>query len=114
AGLAAAKIVCLLRELALQYGDAQRATCGMLRLEPNAINVIPEKAVLSIDLRNSDPGLFRRAQQQLAAYLETLAAEDGMAVDVRELVNLDPVQFDPGIVTTIWESAKALSYPARR
>ena len=114
AGLAAAKIVCLLRELALQYGDAQRATCGMLRLEPNAINVIPEKAVLSIDLRYSDPGLFRRAQQQLAAYLETLAAEDGMAVDVRELVNLDPVQFDPGIVTTIWESAKALSYPARR
>lgn len=114
AGLAAAKIVCFLRELAEQFGDTQRATCGMLRFSPNAINVIPEQALLSVDLRNSDPGQFRRAQQQLASYLETLAAAEGVVVTARELVNLDPVRFDPGIVTAIWESAKALGYPARR
>lgn len=114
AGLAAAKIICFLRELAEQHGETQRATCGMLRLSPNAINVIPEQAVLSVDLRNSDPGPFRRAQEQLASFLEMLAAEEGVKIAARELVNLDPVQFDAGIAAAILDSAAALGYPARR
>lgn len=114
AGLAAAKLVCFLRELAEAHGDTQRATCGMLRFSPNAINVIPEQALLSVDLRNSDREQLRRAQQQLAAYLETLAAAEGVVITARELVNLDPVRFDPGIVKAILDSAAALGYPARR
>ena len=51
AGLAAAKLIESLREIAVSIGENQRATCGMITFEPNAINVIPGKAVLTCATR---------------------------------------------------------------
>ena len=65
AGLAAAKMVAALREIATTIGGEQRATCGMITFEPNAINVIPGKAVFTVDLRNSDSEALVQAEKLL-------------------------------------------------
>lgn len=47
-------------------GD-QVGTVGALDLRPNLVNVVPNEAVLTVDLRNTDEALLRAAEVQLSA-----------------------------------------------
>ncbi|MGB7874506.1 MAG: M20 family metallo-hydrolase, partial [Anaerolineales bacterium] len=114
AGLAAAKMIESLREIAIEIGGEQRATCGMIAFEPNAINVIPSKAVFTVDLRNSDSVALNEAEERLYARARELEASDGVTVTFRELEHVLPVQFDPTIVDMIEQTAIELGIPARR
>jgi N-carbamoyl-L-amino-acid hydrolase len=114
AGLAAAKLVESLREIALSIGGNQRATCGMIAFEPNAINVIPGKATLSVDLRNPNNDDLVRAEEWLYTRAREIEASDGVSISIRDLEHILPVQFDPGIVTAIEQAAAELGIPSRR
>ena len=67
AGLAAAKLIISMREIASDIGGEQRATCCMIAFEPNAIDVIPGKATFTVDLRNSDGEDLAEAEERLYA-----------------------------------------------
>ena len=54
AGYAAGAIVQFLRELTQSMGGNQLATCGVVDLEPNLINVIAQRARVTVALRNTD------------------------------------------------------------
>jgi len=114
AGLAAAKIIQYLRELALDLGGDQRATCGILRFEPEIINVIPGKAVFTIDLRNTDETALKESEQRLRAYALELAKQDGVDIDLRLLSYVPPQAFDPRVVETVEGAAQMLGYAHRR
>lgn len=51
AGYAAARVVTFLHDRAAASNSPTVATVGTMRLEPNAINVIPSRAVFTVDLR---------------------------------------------------------------
>lgn len=114
AGLAAAKLIQSLREIALSTGGDQRATCGRIAFEPNAINVIPGKTILSVDLRNPDGGALVRAEQRLYDRAKEIEASDGVTISTRALEHVLPVKFDPGVVGTIEQAARELGIPSRR
>jgi N-carbamoyl-L-amino-acid hydrolase len=114
AGLAAAKIISYVRDLAVSLGGNQRATCGMIAFKPNAINVIPGEAVFTVDLRNSDDSALQQAENRLATFLIEVAAQEGVSITPRQLERIRPVQFHPGIVEGIEQSARSLGYPSRR
>ncbi len=46
---------------------------GCIEFKPNAINVIPSKAVFTVDLRNPDKEKLDNDEKILAAYLKDLA-----------------------------------------
>lgn len=108
AGLAAAKLIESMREIAVSIGDNQRATCGMIAFEPNAINVIPSKAVFTVDLRNSDGEALREAEEQLIAYAKKVEKSDGVTISIRDLEHVPPVKFDPAVVDIIENTANEL------
>ena len=54
AGYVAAEITTFARRLALELGDAQVATVGRLEVRPDLVNVVPNGATLTVDLRNTD------------------------------------------------------------
>jgi N-carbamoyl-L-amino-acid hydrolase len=114
AGLAAAKIIQYLRELTLDLGGDQRATCGVIRFEPEIINVVPGKAVFTIDLRNTDETALKEAEQRLRAYAEELAKQDGVDIDMRLLSYVPPQAFDPRVIETVEGAAQMLGYAHRR
>jgi N-carbamoyl-L-amino-acid hydrolase len=114
AGLAAAKMIEALRKIALDIGAEQRATCGMIAFEPNAINVIPSKAVFTIDLRNPDGIGLKEAEQRLYAYAKELEASDSVSISFRDLEHVPPVKFDPAVVNVIEGATKELGIPAKR
>lgn len=114
AGLAAAKIIQYQRELALDLGGNQRATCGIIRFEPNIINVIPGKAIFTVDLRNTDDAALKEAERRLRVFAADLAKQDGVTIDIRLMVHVPSEKFDRRMVETIEQSAKELSYSNRR
>jgi N-carbamoyl-L-amino-acid hydrolase len=114
AGLAAAKLVEALREIALSIGENQRATCGMIAFEPNAINVIPGRATLSVDLRNPDLEELAQSEERLYARAREIETSDGVTISIRSLEHVLPVKFDPGLVAVIEQAASGLEIPYRR
>ena len=114
AGLVAARIIAEVREICASMGGFQRGTCGSVRFHPDAINVIPSRATVTVDLRNTDAAALREAETRLAEFTRAAASEEGVDLQVRELVRFPPVQFDPGVVGRIGAAARDLGYPSRR
>jgi len=104
AGLAAARVITHLRDRVANAGTL--ATVGSLRLEPGAINVIPSRAVFTVDLRDPDEERLQAAEAALAGFLENLAVADGVAVSTERLARFAPVRFDPALVRRIAEAAE--------
>lgn len=98
AGHAAARVVTFLHDRATASNTPTVATVGTMRFEPNAINVIPSRAVFTIDLRDPFEHRLQTEEAALAAYLEQLATTLGVMVSVERLARFEPVIFDQHIV----------------
>lgn len=114
AGYAAAAVAHFVRALAREMGGDQVGTVGKIDLTPNLINVIAARATLTVDLRNTDEALLRQSEARLAAFLDTLAAAEGVRIATRRLARFEPVRFDAGIAGRIAAHAEALGYASRR
>ncbi|WP_396332084.1 Zn-dependent hydrolase [Burkholderia anthina] len=113
AGWAAAAIATFLRELTVASGTTL-ATIGMLRIEPNVINVIPRKAVFTVDLRDPDELRLQEAEKRLAEYLDKVAGQEGVRIATERLVRFEPVVFDAGLAAEIEASATRMGFSSRR
>ena len=113
AGYCAAAISVFMRELTIEMGGAQVATMGVTQLHPNLINVIAARAVVTVDLRNTDEALLKIAEQKVADFLVKIAAAEGVTITSHRLARFEPVKFDDGIADLIAQQAQALGYSCR-
>ncbi|WP_027057576.1 Zn-dependent hydrolase [Mesorhizobium loti] len=113
AGYAAARVVSFLHDRAAASNSPTVATVGTMRFEPNAINVIPSRAVFTVDLRDPDEQHLQAEEAALAAFLEQLAAE-GITVTVERLARFKPVVFDDRVVELIEGAARKRGLASRR
>ncbi|WP_454813912.1 allantoate amidohydrolase [Labrys neptuniae] len=114
AGHAAARVITFLREKAVATNTPSVATVGSLQFEPNAINVIPARAILTVDLRDPDETRLREAESDLASFLEGLARSEGVTVCAERLARFEPVVFDNGLVEQIEQAAGRNGLRCRR
>jgi N-carbamoyl-L-amino-acid hydrolase len=114
AGLAAARINVFLRELALELGHPQVATVGHMELGPNLVNVVPRRALLTLDLRNTDETVLRGAEERAFAFVKDAASAEGLGVEMSSLARFEPVDFDAGIVDEVEATASRLGHSVRR
>ncbi len=112
AGLAAAKVNVFVRQLV----EASKgvATVGTIEFKPNAVNVIPSKAVFTVDLRNPIKEKLDNDEKALAEYLKDLEKSDGVKITTERMTEFDPVPFDEGIVEKIEAAAKERGLTSRR
>lgn len=113
AGYAAARVVTFLHDRATAANSPTVVTVGTMRLEPNAINVIPSRAVFTVDLRDPDEQRLQEQEAALAVFLEQLAGE-GITVSVERLARFEPVIFDGRVVELIEAAAKKRGLASRR
>ena len=97
AGLAASKVNVFMRERCLASSGKTVCTVGTMALEPNAVNVIPSKAVFTVDVRNPNEEKLKEEEMALAAYLKKLEETDHVKIHTERLVPFEPVEFDNGI-----------------
>ncbi|OWV80434.1 Zn-dependent hydrolase [Rhizobium sp. R635] len=114
AGHAAARVVTFLRERAKASNTPTVATVGCMSFEPNAINVIPSRAIFTVDLRDPDEDRLREEEAALADFLKSLSAEEQVGISVERLARFEPVKFDQGIVTLIEKAARDRGLACRR
>ena len=114
AALVAAQVTVFVRELTVRMGGSQLATVGSVRLSPNLVNVIANKAVFTVDLRNTDSAALVRAENDLTAYVQQVAVAEGVRVSSRVLARFEPVTFDPTVVNMVEQQAQALGCSHQR
>lgn len=114
AGLAAARVGLFLREHILRSNAPSVATIGTMRFEPDAINVIPSRAVFTVDLRDPDEDRLQALESALSDFLRHLEQEEHVNVSVERLARFEPVIFDSAIVEAIEVSASARGLKSRR
>jgi N-carbamoyl-L-amino-acid hydrolase len=113
AGFVAAAIACYARQLAGEI-DGQVATVGALTLAPNLVNVVPNRAVMTVDLRNPDEASLARAEAAMARFVDATAAREGVGVTRRKLARFAPVEFDPEVIGLVEGTAASLGLSVRR
>ena len=114
AGFCAAALAVYVRELSGEFGGNQVATIGEIELTPNVINVVPNRARITIDIRNTNNAILCLAEQQIKKKIEELAASENTTSETRVLARFDPVLFDQDIASIIEENAIALNLSHRR
>ncbi len=114
AGYLAASVNLFARKLAWEMGGNQVATVGSLALRPNLINVVPNRAIFAVDLRNTDEAKLQEAEARVAAHIAEVAKAERVEVEVKVLARFEPVIFDTALVDRVEHHAKALSLSTRR
>lgn len=114
AGFAAGAITAFVRGLTKRIGNDQVGTVGMIDLSPNVINVIPERAELTVDLRNTDEERLLAAERELHGFLRRIAEKEGVRITHRQLARFKPVEFDPGMTALIEDHARSLGLSTKR
>jgi N-carbamoyl-L-amino-acid hydrolase len=113
-GYCAAAITSCVREITQRLGGHQVGTVGVTSLEPGVINVIPGKAYMTVDLRNTDNDQLKLSEKLLDGFLEKLAASEGVEIKAERLARFDPVRFDDDIAQRIENNATLLGLSCRR
>lgn len=113
AGHAAAVLACEVRHIVVEIGGDQVGTVGVITLEPNLINVIAKRAVVTVDLRNTDEARLQAAERRLDDVLSGLRGQ-GFGVETRRLARFEPVDFDPDMVAAVETAAHRLGHSVKR
>jgi N-carbamoyl-L-amino-acid hydrolase len=90
------------------------ATVGTCDVFPGAVNSVPSRVVLQLDIRDTDPDRRERVMRGVRADCEAIAARRGVTIE-EELVNADaPAQSSPHIVAVLDSVCAELGIPAKK
>ena len=110
AGLGMAQITVLANEIALSYAPHAVGAVGHCEIFPNSTNIIPGKAVFTIDFRSPDQAVIASMDAALRAGANKIASALGLDISYEQAGALDPVAFDLTCVSRVRAAADRLGY----
>lgn len=97
------------RELVLNEGSQTSVgTIGLLELKPGVVNIVPEQAFLTLDLRDISPEVLQRLVEGARRLAQDIAARWGVEVVLEPRHTVLPVQFSPHVQSVITQVAQGL------
>jgi N-carbamoyl-L-amino-acid hydrolase len=114
AALAAASVTVAVRRIARELGGHQVGTVGSFVLFPDLVNVVAAQATLTVDLRNTDEAVLRRAEALLESAVAEAAGAEGVGVSWRRLARFEPVPFAEPVIGLVEAVASGLGLSCRR
>lgn len=84
------------------------ATVSTVNVTPNAMNVIPGKVELGIDIRSVDDNLKDKFSNLVKSYCKRLEAEHQIKIEVEEIVNEEAVILNEEIQQKLAETCESL------
>jgi N-carbamoyl-L-amino-acid hydrolase len=113
AGLGMARILEKVDEIAWSHAPDAVGAAGHIDIYPNSRNVIPGKAVFTVDFRSPDLSVINDMETRLKQAAEEICAEMGLGLEMEKVGGFDPVTFDEGCVTAVRNAAERLGYSHR-
>ncbi len=113
AGLGMARILEKVDEIALSHAPHAVGAAGHIDIHPNSRNVIPGKAVFTIDFRSPDLAVIEDMEARLKTEGQRIADDMGLEIAFEKVGGFDPVAFDADCVTAVRDAAERLGYSHR-
>ena len=113
AGLGMARITELVHEIAMESQPDAVGAIGQANVYPNSRNVIPGKAVFTIDFRSPELAKLNAMKARLEDEAPKIAADLGLGIEIEPVGHFDPVTFDEGCVSAVRDAAERLGYSHR-
>ena len=113
AGLGMARILELVDEIAWSHKPHAVGAAGHIDVYPNSRNVIPGKAVFTVDFRSPDLAVIQDMERRLAEGARKICDEMGLGLEMEKVGGFDPVKFDEGCVKAVRDGAERLGYSHR-
>ncbi len=114
AGQVGFAIARLADEMAQELGEPQVATVGVFEVSPCLVNVVPDRARLTVDMRNTDGNVLTEATDRLLRKAQEIAGAAGCSLDIRPLARFAPVVFDDALVSRIETAAQSRQLSVKR
>jgi N-carbamoyl-L-amino-acid hydrolase len=108
AGLGASALTLSLRKILLEQFPGCYANIGNVRYEPGAFNIVPEKAILSLEFRSSSRSQFENLKTAIIERAQKEARHYGLGLDVEFLGERHPVEMSPIAREAIRQAARRL------
>ncbi len=108
AGLAMARILEKVNEIALSHAPHAVGAAGHIDVYPNSRNVIPGKAVFTVDFRSPELEVIEDMEARLRKEAQAICDAAGLSVDFEKVGGFDPVKFNEGCVTAVRNAAERL------
>jgi N-carbamoyl-L-amino-acid hydrolase len=112
--LGCAELCCELRRLAETHADNSVTTMGRIKVEPDIINVIPEKANFTIDFRQFEKEAFSRGKNMVENLVKTIAKKNNLGYKLSKVADVTPVRFNPEMVNLVENKTKELNLKSIR
>ncbi len=110
AGLAMARILEKVDEIAWSHAPHAVGAAGHIDVYPNSRNVIPGKAVFTVDFRSPELDVITDMENRLRVAAEDIVEEMGLQIEFEKVGGFDPVKFDEGCVAAVRGAAERLGY----
>ncbi len=113
AGLGMARVTELVHRVAMENQPDAVGAVGHAEVFPNSRNVIPGRAVFTIDIRSPDLAKLDAMRARIEEEARGIAEELGLGIAIEEAGHFDPVTFDAGCVGAVRAAAERLGYSHR-
>ena len=113
AGLGMAKVLQLVDEIAWSHAPDAVGAAGHIDVYPNSRNVIPGKAIFTIDFRSPELDVITDMESRLKEGAKKICENMGLEIEFEKVGGFDPVKFDDGCVSAIRDAAERLGYSHR-
>jgi hydantoinase/carbamoylase family amidase len=110
AGLGASALTLSLREILLERFPGCYANIGNVRYEPGAFNIVPEKAILSLEFRSTSLSQFENLKAAILERARQEAVYYDLGLDVEFLGERHPVEMSPIAREVIGQAARSLGF----
>ena len=110
AGLGMARITEAVHRIAMDHQPKAVGAVGQAKVYPNSRNVIPGKAVFTIDFRSPELEKLTSMRSKLEAEAAEIAKDLGLGIEIEPVGHFDPVTFDAGLAETLRNAADRLGY----
>jgi N-carbamoyl-L-amino-acid hydrolase len=113
--LAGAELALAVEHAACNTGSPDTVgTTGVFRIEPGAVNSVPCRAWLEIDLRDTALATRDAALRKIERAATDICLRRGIDLNLHCLNQDDPAVCDPGLVNTIIEVCHGLQLPVKK
>ncbi|HAR51966.1 MAG TPA: Zn-dependent hydrolase, partial [Roseovarius nubinhibens] len=113
AGLGMARVLEKVEEIALAHGPDAVGAAGHIEIYPNSRNVIPGKAVFTVDFRSPNLEVLTKMVAQMKEAAQAICGEMELGLEMEQVGGFDPVTFDPTCVSALRNAAERLGYSHR-
>ncbi|HAD27679.1 MAG TPA: Zn-dependent hydrolase [Rhodobacteraceae bacterium] len=110
AGLAMARVLDKVEEIALSHAPHAVGAAGHIDIYPNSRNVIPGKVVFTVDFRSPDLAVITDMEGRLRVEAQAICDTMGMEIEFEKVGGFDPVAFDENCVQAVRRAAERLGY----